>query len=388
MKIAFIGQKGIPAISGGIEKHAEDLAVALVERGHDVIVYTRPNYTNPNLKEYKGVRLISLPSLATKNLDAITHTFLAVLDLIRRDVDIIHFHAIGPSSLIWLAKLLKPNTKVVATFHCQDYFHQKWSWFARLYLRFGEYVACTGANKTIAVSKTLAGYVSLAYDRDATYIPNGVHEVSIEEPELIKQFSLEKGKYILAVSRLVRHKGVHHLIKAFHNLDTDKKLVIVGDGAFTDEYVSEIKNMAAEDSRIIMTGAQKGQMLAELFSNAALFVQPSESEGLSIALLEAMSYGRAALVSDISENKEAIGEYGFTFKSRDVENLTKQLSTLLSNEQLLVQVGAQAQARMINEYNWSMITDNTEQVYAELIAEAFSGRVERRKAFARLATFI
>lgn len=388
MKIAFIGQKGIPSISGGIEKHVEDLAVSLAQRGHEIIVYTRPNYTDKNLKDYKGVRLISLPSIVTKNLDAISHTFFAVLDLIRRDVDIVHFHAIGPSSLIWLAKILKPRAKVVATFHCQDYFHQKWSLFARLYLRFGEYIACTAANRTIAVSKTLSQYVSMVYGREAIYIPNGVNEMTKEEPEIIKQFGLLKNNYILAVSRLVRHKGLHHLIKAFRNIKTDKKLVIVGDGAFTDEYVNELKTLAKDDPRIIFTGAQKGQALAELFSNATLFVQPSESEGLSIALLEAMAYGNAALVSDIPENKEAIGDSGFTFANKSVEDLTNKLTELLSNEALVVSVGEEAKARMIKEYNWKNITDNTEEVYGELLAESLAERLERRKALSNISTFI
>jgi len=388
MKIAFIGQKGIPSISGGIEKHVEDLAVSLAQRGHEIIVYTRPNYTDKNLKDYKGVRLISLPSIVTKNLDAISHTFFAVLDLIRRDVDIVHFHAIGPSSLIWLAKILKPRAKVVATFHCQDYFHQKWSLFARLYLRFGEYVACTAANRTIAVSKTLSQYVAMVYGREAIYIPNGVNEMIKEEPEMIKQFGLLKNNYILAVSRLVRHKGLHHLIKAFRNVKTDKKLVIVGDGAFTDEYVNELKTLAKDDARIIFTGAQKGQALAELFSNATLFVQPSESEGLSIALLEAMAYGNAALVSDIPENKEAIGDRGFTFVNKSVEDLTNKLTELLSNEALVVSVAEKAKARMIKEYNWKNIADNTEMVYGELLAESLAERLERRKALSNISTFI
>ena len=130
MKIAIIGQKGIPSISGGVEKHVEDLSVRLVQAGHEVLAYTRPNYTNKNLKEHKGVQLISLPSFATKRLDAITHTFRACLDVAKRDVDVIHFHSIGPSSLIWLVKLLNPHTPVIATFHCQDYLHQKWGVFA------------------------------------------------------------------------------------------------------------------------------------------------------------------------------------------------------------------------------------------------------------------
>jgi glycosyltransferase involved in cell wall biosynthesis len=165
MKIIMIGQKGIPSRGGGVEKHVEDLSTRLVNAGHEVLAYTRPSYTEKHLKEYKGVRLISLPSVKTKNLDAISHTFLACLHLIFRirKVDIVHFHAIGPSSLLLLIKIFRPGIKIVSTFHCQDYFHQKWGFFAKTYLKLGEYICCKFSDKTIAVSEELKKYAEKKY---------------------------------------------------------------------------------------------------------------------------------------------------------------------------------------------------------------------------------
>lgn len=174
MKIYFIGQKGIPAKFGGIERHVEDLSVRLADSGHEVYVYTRPNYTSPELLEYKGVKLISLPNVRTKHLDAITHTAKACVDAAKREVDIIHFHSIGPSSLIWLVKLLKPKVPIVATFHTKCYLHKKWGILARGYLKFGETMACKFADRTIAVSKSLKKYADNKYKISAVYIPNGV----------------------------------------------------------------------------------------------------------------------------------------------------------------------------------------------------------------------
>ncbi len=154
MKIAFIGQKGIPAKSGGVETHVEDLSTRLVELGHEVLVYTRPNYTDKNLKEFKGVKLVSLASVATKHFDAISHTIRACFDVVRQDVDVVHFHSIGPSSMIWLVKLLKPGLPVVATFHTRCYEHQKWGRFAKFCLKAAEAICCKFSDQTIAVSKT------------------------------------------------------------------------------------------------------------------------------------------------------------------------------------------------------------------------------------------
>lgn len=366
MKIYFIGQKGIPAKSGGVEKHVEELSTRLAMAGNEVYVYTRPNYTDKNLEEHKGVKLISLPSIPTKNLDAISHTFFACLDLIRRDVDIIHFHSIGPSSLIWLAKILKPGASVVATFHCQDYFHKKWGGPARWYLQFGEKVCCKLADKTIAVSKGLRDYARKKYKSEAVYIPNGVTIIKEEGEDSLKKWNLGKGEYILAVSRLVKHKGLHYLIEAFKNIKTDKKLVIVGSAACTEEYENYLKTIASTDERIIFTGSQCGRTLHQLFANCSLFVQPSESEGMSIALLEAMSFGKAVLVSDIPENLEVLADGNYIFKNKNVSDLRLELDRLIDKSELLLESGAKNRARVEKHYNWEEITKETQDVYRDI----------------------
>ena len=191
MKIYFIGQKGIPSKFGGVEKHVEDLSTRLVKAGHEVFVYTRANYTNKNLKKYHGVNLISLPTVATKHLDAITHTFRACLDLIKRDADVIHFHSIGPSSLIWLVKLLKPGVPVVFTFHTKCYEHKKWGHIAKTYLRLAEKIACYSANKVITISQSLTSYAKSRHNIEAAFIPNGVSAMKILKANRIKKWGLK-----------------------------------------------------------------------------------------------------------------------------------------------------------------------------------------------------
>ncbi len=364
MKIYFIGQKGIPAKSGGVEKHVEALATNLAKQGQEVFVYTRPNYTDKKLVEYQGVRLISRPSLPTKHLDAFSHTLLCSLDVLFRRADVVHFQAIGPASLLWLVKLLKPKTKVVFTFHCQDYYHQKWGQLARWYLRLGEMIGCRLADEVIAVSHGLVDYIAKTYGRQASYVPNGVAlDGQADNSSILQSLGLRPQKYILTVARLVRHKGLHHLIKAFSQLKTDYRLVIVGGGAHTDDYVAELNHLAADDLRIIMAGEQSGDNLAQLFSQAGLFVQPSESEGLSVALLEAMAYGLPVLVSDIPENLEAVGGYGWSFANKDVADLASKLQQWLDNPEASQELAKQAQNRVGSEYNWHNITNSTLKIY-------------------------
>ena len=365
MKIYFIGQKGIPAIYGGVERHVEELATRLAKEGHEVFVYVRNHYTPKVLKEYNGVKLIHLPSIKTKHLDAITHTLLASLDVLRREADIIHYHAIGPSSLLWLPKVLKRKVKIISTFHSDDRKHKKWGYIARKFLGLGAYISVKWPHKTIAVSKYQSKVHGQEFSNELDYIPNGVPAFEKISPQIItEKWGLAGNDYILAVSRLIKHKGLHYLIRAFSILkNVDKKLVIVGDANYTDNYVQYLKNLAGDNKNIIFTGNQTGQTLAELYSNAYLFVQPSEAEGLSIALLEAMSYGQAVLCSDIEPNKEAVADLALTFRSKSITDLSQKLRYLLNHPEIVAEMGFKLQERARIEYNWDNITKRTIELY-------------------------
>ncbi len=207
------------------------------------------------------------------------------------------------------------------------------------------------------------------YKRVVNYIPNGVGTAQVKEADLIKKWGLEKENYIVTISRLVRHKGIHYLIDAYKQLKTDKKLVIVGDSSYTDEYLKELKEQAGDNKNIIFTGRQSGDTLHELFTNAYLFVQPSESEGLSIALLEAMSYGQAVLSSDIPENKEAVRNSGFYFENKNVDSLKDALNQLLRSKDKVDSKRGQGLSRVKLNYDWNTIVHDTEKLYEKVIDE-------------------
>jgi glycosyltransferase involved in cell wall biosynthesis len=369
MKIAFVGQKGVPAQTGGVEKQVEELLLHLVERGHIIYAYARRGYA-PTEKEYKRIKLITLPFIKGKNFEAISHTFLAILDLIfRRKVDIIHFQSIGPASLLFLLKIFKPNTPIVFTFHCQDYYHQKWGLFARWYLRLGENIGCRLADKTFITSQELTSYTAARYKNNPMYMPSGINQpIELQAKEIKSKWGLEKDSYILSASRLVRHKGVHYLIEAFKRTKTDKKLVIAGGSAHTEDYIEELYRLAKGDERIIFTGNQSGDVIKELYSNTCLFVQPSEYEGLSMGLLEAMSYGLPCLASDIPANKEALGGLGFTFENKNIDSARQKLTEILAmEEKQLKESGRLLKERTLREYNWSSIVDDTLAIYEKLV---------------------
>lgn len=373
MKIAMIGQKGIPAIYGGVERHVEELSLELTKRGHEVVVYTRPYYTSARRTSYRGIRLRSLRSWRTKHFDAISHTLIATLHALREGFDVIHYHGVGPSLLSFIPRIFSPRTKVVATFHSLDREHQKWGLFARLSLRLGEWTSLHFPHQTIVVSRDLQKYCWKTYRRRTTYIPNGV-SIEFTKPAkadmITRKFGLKKDGYVLTVSRLIPPKGLHYLIEAYRRLKTDKKLVIVGDSVYTDAYVNSLRDLAKADPRILFTGFQKGQMLAELYSNAYVYVLPSEIEGMPLSLLEAAGFGRCAIASDIPANVEVLRsnghEFGYLFRSKDSRDLAVKLSQLLRRPSLTRVLGRMAKQLVRTKFSWRSIAMDTERVYSTI----------------------
>jgi len=375
MKIAFIGQKGIPAIAGGVEKHVEKLSTRLAAQGHDVTVYVRSHYTPASLEEFEGVKLVHVPSINTKHLDAITHTLTATLHALFSPYDIIHYQSIGPSILSVIPRVFKPKTRVVATFHSRDYTHKKWGFFARTFLHIAEYITCTVPERTIVSSETLIDYAKEVYGRSVTFIPSGAEVTFEKDTRALAEFGLRSKRYLLAVHRLVPHKGTHYLIKAFKELeDTNRipnnfKLVIVGASANTEEYEAFLKHLAEGRSNILLVGEQTGKTLETLYSHAYLYVQPSEQEGLSLALLEAMGHGLLPVVSDIEPHKEAVANTGAFFPVKDVDGLKKELAYFINRSDEVEALGRAAQERVREHYSWDAIAKKTLEVYQDVLSQ-------------------
>ncbi len=368
MKIAFIGQKamGVGGRGGGIERHVTEIATRLVRRGHEVTVYARKLYMPDKVREFRGVRIVYVPTIYTKNFEAIIHTFFSTLHALFKNFDVYHYHGVGPATLAWMPRLFRPHARVVVTFHSQDRFHKKWGWFARNYLHFGEWASVWFPHACIAVSHVIQVYARNVYKRQVIYIPNGADVQSVSSDRELETFGLTKGEYIVNVGRIVPQKGLQYLLAAYQKLETQKKLVIVGTPSFSERYADELKRMAAGNPNILFVGHQVGEALRQLYGHAYLFVQPSESEGLSIVVLEAMSYGLAPLVSDIPENLEAIKNTGFTFSNRDADDLAMRLRQLLQHPELVVEMGVKARELVRTDFNWDVIADRTEGIYVSI----------------------
>lgn len=374
MKIAMIGHKRIPSREGGIEIVVEQLAIQMVKQGHEVHVYNRKGThvsgseyetSSQRKKVYKNIKIHTIPTFSNSKLNAFIYSILATLHAVFCRYDVIHYHAEGPCSMLWIPALFKIHT--VATIHGLDWQRSKWGNFASRFLLFGEKMAVKYADEIIVLSKNMQNYFEEKYKRKTHYIPNGVSKPNIKSANIItKKYQICKNDYILFLARIVPEKGVHYLLSAYKKLNTTKKLVIAGGSSNTEAYYKRIVNLAQQDSRVIMTGFVQGRELEELYSNAYIYVLPSDVEGMPISLLEAMSYGNCCLVSNIPENIEISPKKLVSFQKGNVSDLTLQLDRLLQSSDEVESKKISMREYVSKHYSWETVTNKIINLYERL----------------------
>jgi glycosyltransferase involved in cell wall biosynthesis len=362
MKISFLVVKDI-LNGGGIERYTREVGKRLVQRGHSVTVYSTRG-TNPMESTLHGMRIIWLPRLqphwCEKPAGALTAAFH---QLSNSNTDVVHLHSVVSGAMAGLIRFLR--VPCVVQMHGVEWQRSRWSAFGRSVLKQLERLSFRYGDVFTAVSKVQCEYYSSRFNVPIHFIPTAA-DVKDRVPLTARVGSLLRpGSYVLTTSRLVPEKGLHYLIDAFRRLRTDWDLVIAGDGP--EMYAKGLRELAGSDHRIQFVGHVNGALLDQLYSNAGVFVQPSEIEGLAISLLEAMSFGLPCVASDIPENREALGAAGLTFKSKEVEDLCSKLEFSISNQALLAPTGAAARSRVAQLYSWDGVTNSLESLYQDML---------------------
>jgi len=368
MNIAMLGHKRIPSREGGIEIVVEELSTRMVEEGHKVTCFNRgghhvsgQEFDVSDMKQYKGVKLKKVITIDKKGLAAVTSSFFGAIKTAFGRYDVVHFHAEGPCAMLWLPKFF--GKRCIATIHGLDWQRAKWkSGFGSKYIKLGEKIAVKFADEIIVLSRGVQEYFEKTYSRKTVFIPNGVSEPKTETAEIIKEkYNLEKDSYILFLGRIVPEKGVQYLLESFKNVKTDKKLVIAGGASDSEEFYNEMKTLAGEN--VIFTGFVQGKELDELYSNAYVYVLPSDLEGMPLSLLEAMSYGNCSLVSSISECTDVVEDKAVVFEKSNVSDLNRKLQYLCDNEVEVKKYKSEAKDFILNKYNWDKVTEKTLELY-------------------------
>ncbi len=363
----MLGHKRIPSREGGIEVVVDELSTRMAALGHSVTAYNRKGKhvsggRVERLKEYKGVKIVEVPTIDHRGLAAFSSSFFSSLRAGMGGYDVVHIHAEGPAFFSWLPKLC--GKRVIVTIHGLDWQRAKWGRFASWLIKRGEKHAVKYADEIIVLSKGVQEYFEKEYGRKTVFIPNGVNRAEkLEAQEIKKRWGLEKDGYILFLGRIVPEKGEHYLIKAWKEIESDKKLVIAGGISDTAGYGKELKELAEDDERIIFTGFVQGRVLEELYSNCYIYCLPSDLEGMPLSLLEAMSYGNCCLVSDIEECVEVVEDKAVVFRKSDVGELRRKLEELIEDKNKVEKYKSEAAEFICDKYGWDDVVEKTLRVY-------------------------
>ncbi|MGD0468143.1 MAG: glycosyltransferase family 4 protein [Terriglobales bacterium] len=376
VRVAFIGGRGVVSKYSGIESYYEQAGHELARLGHEVTVYCRSYFTPPiPTGTHNGMRVRRLPTIRSKHLETVVHTLLSTAHAMTSDYDVVHYHCLGPALFSFLPRLA--GKKTIVTVQGLDWQRGKWGRIASRVLRWGEAAAVSSPDATMVVSRTLQQHYRQQYKRDTIYVPNGATLAPRRLPRKLIEWDLLADNYVLFLGRFSPEKNCHLLINAFENVHTGMKLVLAGGSSggssHSDSYAESLRRHESDQIRFLPWVA--GRDLEELLSNAALFVLPSELEGLSLALLDAMAAGVCVLTSDIPENNEVVDGAGFTFHRGDQADLERMLDLLIHNPELRRQSAARERERIQGQYLWPAIARSIEKAYYNVLGWGSSEHV-------------
>ena len=370
MRIAIIGSRHLLSGYSGIESGLVQFLPLLVQRGHEVTVFAgglREDDKQAGMTRYHGVEIVEVPALRGKHTETLSRSAMAVTRAIRERYDVLHFQHQGPGIFSLITRPLR--TPSVVTMCGLDWQRAKWNPAAKAAIRGAERAAVYCASSIAVLSQRIQHYFAETYGRDTTYIPNGLPDRRRPtSTDALAQYGLMPDGYVVFAARLVPEKGCHDLISAWNGISTHRKLVIAGAGRYDEAYVVRLRAIADPD-RVIFTGHLERDVMDQLTAHAYLFVLPSYLEGMSNALLEAIAFGRACLVSDIAENLEAIDGDGFTFRCGDAADLGGTLARLMADEEGVRAMRLRVAASASRRCTWEQVAARYETLYLSAIGQ-------------------
>ncbi len=363
MKIAIMGIRGIPASYGGFETLAEELAPRIVKKGHAVTVYGRSSIIKYKSEYYKGVMLKILPTISHKYLDTVFHTFLCILHSLFKKYDVVLICNAANSVFSFIPRLT--GKKVVVNVDGIERKRKKWNWLGKLWYLFGEFFSVIFPNKIISDARVIQEYYKKRYHKDSIFIPYGANTENVTSKDVLDHFGVKPNEYLLYVSRLEPENNAHIIIKAFEKIKTDKKLVIVGDAPYAQEYINSLKK--TKNPRVVFTGFVFGKGYKEFQSHAYCYIHATEVGGTHPALIEAMGFGNCVIVNGTEENIEVVGDAGLIYKKNDINDLKEKIQYIISNPNTIKIYSGKALERVKQNYSWDVVTNKYEELFLSLI---------------------
>jgi glycosyltransferase involved in cell wall biosynthesis len=362
LKLAILGTRGVPANYGGFETLAEELGRRLADRGHQVTVYGRRGFIDPSLNSYRGMRLVVLPSIRTKHLETVSHTFLSALHAAFSRYDAVLLCNAANSPFIPILRWT--GIPVAINVDGLERRRRKWGAAGRAYYRLGEQLSAWLPNRLITDARVIQRYYRRFYHQPSEMIAYGG---DLEPPAMsatLQRLGLEPGQYVLYVSRFEPENNPDRVLEAWSRVTGDRRLVMVGGAPYADDLVRRIHELA--DDRVVLPGTVYGDGYRELLFNCRVYVHATEVGGTHPALVEAMGASRPVLYYDTPENREVASGAGQGFRFSGSTALESVLNNLLDDELRLEELRRKSRVRVAERYRWSSVTDAYEEVLQSL----------------------
>jgi glycosyltransferase involved in cell wall biosynthesis len=388
MKVLMVISQFYPII-GGAERQAQLLAGKLIEKGLEVRVVTGWWRFRTATKEIiDGVQLVRNFSFwgmwgikGLRPLGVLTYMVTLGVYLLyhKREYDLIHVHqALYPafvSIVIGKQLLNKPVIVKTASSGMTSDIRQ-----LRGYPLGDFQLRHLIKQMEVLVANSKAGgeeFNDIGFpESQIEYIPNGVNLPQD------RKANYGQMKRVITTSRLSKEKGIDILLRAWARVmrkEKGLKLIILGDGFLERELKSLSESLGVMESVAFMGMIQN---VMEYVKNADLFVLPSRTEGLSNALLEAMSCGLPCIATNVGGNIELIaeddqkkimpGEFyiakkGLLVNPEDVEGISEAMLYLIRNGMKREELGNQARLSIQQNYSIDLIADNYIELYERMM---------------------
>jgi len=364
MRIAFMGIRGLPSTYSGYETFADAVGSRLVERGHEVLVYCRAALFPQHPPTYRGMQLIYLPSLETKEFSTLSHTWLCMLDVLRRKTDIILVCNVANGFHLIIPRLFGRRTAI--NVDGLEWKRPKWNRWGRAYFRFAAHMACRLADRVICDAAAMTAIYKREFGIDAATIAYGADIERSRQPEVLQQYNLEPQRYILILGRLVPDNNADLSVRGYASVRTDMPLAIVGDANYKSSFVADLHRIA--DGRVRFLGhVGNRDHVRELYSNAYAYIHGHEYGGTNPALLTALGCGTCILALDTPFSREVLGDdYGILFR-KEPAHLAEKLQYVIDHPDVRDRYARRSPARIGEAYTWEHITDQYEDLFRAML---------------------
>jgi glycosyltransferase involved in cell wall biosynthesis len=368
-RIIVYGVKTFPS-QGGTDRVAENLILQLKER-FDITLYC---YADPAAKTHmSGIKVIEMNPWLKGSAGAFLYFFRSALHMLfTRNAELVHVHKTDAAFFI---PLLRLRYKVIATSHEAPYKRDKWNRFIKMYFHLVERIFIQSSDLCTCISQPLTDYYQKKYGKAVKFIPNGINPVNPAtfDHERALTFlppgALMDNPFILfSARRIMRTKGCHTMLEALQKIRYTGQIFIAGELTHNNDYLNELRRLGAGLNVHYLGFVNPLKTLLAFVNKGELFIFPSETEGMSIMLLEVASAGTPIIASNIPENTQVFEDSEVMyFNVSDSDDLAKKIQFALSNKDRMAEYGKRCQEKVFKDYVWHNIANEYADVYNSLM---------------------